>query len=488
MACFPFWIQVPGLSTWENNFMTNVQILFTIVILSGKDRVSTSWQRNYTKNTPQQERFLSMQLFDFQQKGVERIKQYGSTLLADEMGLGKTVQAIVAVTELGKIPALVICPKAVIENWKREIEKWDTSAQIITTKTESLQNVNFYIINYDIVIKKLELLQKINYQALILDEIHYVKNYKVKRTKAVEQLANRNVLKIGLSGTPILNHGTEIHQIAKLIDPSCLGNNFFSFITQFGQQDRWGGYVLRKDRLLALNEKLKKIMLRRIKTEVLTQLPEKLRQEILIEVDDHDYRKRLKQYAIEKNENLQLLGFIAHERRVLSELKIDSTIDFVLDRLAETDQKIVIFAHHTDTIKQLSEKLTENKILNTIYIGEQSQEQRNAAIEKFKNEAQVIIISIHAGGTGINLQFANYVIFHELDWSPAQLQQAEDRCHRIGQNSNVNVYYLIAKNTMDMQISARLVSKLEQINAIIDGEQNLEREKLEAYKELLQIL
>jgi SWI/SNF-related matrix-associated actin-dependent regulator 1 of chromatin subfamily A len=450
------------------------------------------------------------QLYKFQEEGVRFAVQKRKVLLADEMGLGKSVQAIRAIQQLGAFPCIVIAPKAVVSNWKNEIEKWGGTAQIITSKFKfnnpslfESDQPEFYIINYDIIIKQLDELLTIPYKALIIDEIHYAKNYKAKRTKGVERLIQEKYDKakrenpliiIGLSGTPILNHGTEIHQIAKLINPYCLGFSFFTFADRYCTPAPFGGYELNHSALPELNERLKEIMLRRKKAEVLTELPDKTRIDVELCIDEREYLNQIRaqvQILKEqfKDDSQILLGLMSRERRITGTLKAEKVVEFMLDRLEETNEKIVVFAHHKDVIQTISSRLKEEGYDNSVYVGEMSDEQRQKALDDFQTKHRVIIISMHAGGTGINLQFANYVVFAELDWSPSQLQQAEDRCHRIGQKNNVTVYYLFAKNTIDEDITNSVVRKMQVINAIVDNiELEAKNNKENAYHALLRSL
>lgn len=449
-----------------------------------------------------------MQLYEFQEKGIEFITQKKKVLVADTMGLGKTIQAIVAVQRLDKFPCLVIAPKAVIANWKNEVGKWGSTAKILDSKfvfsqEELITDTQFFIINYDILPKKISELLKIPYKSIILDEIHYAKNYRAKRTKAVERLIEEKYDKvkkqnplviIGLSGTPILNHGTEIHQIAKIIDPYCLGFSFFTFAGRYCIPARFGGYELNTQKIDELNDRLKMIMIRRKKEDVLKDLPDKTRVDIEVCINESEYRNQLRTQVKALKEKYEkdseiILGLISNERKLTGLLKVDNVVEFLLDRLQETNEKIVVFAHHTDVITKISERLREEGYENTVYIGSMTSEQRQKALDDFREKNRIIIISIHAGGVGINLQFANYVVFAELDWSPSQLQQAEDRCHRIGQKNNVTVYYLFAKNTIDENITNSVIKKMQVINAIIDDiEIEAEDEKINAYQALLRSL
>lgn len=451
------------------------------------------------------------QLYEFQKKGVEFITTKKKVLLADSMGLGKTPQSIVAIQQLAAFPCIVVAPKSVIGNWKNEVEKWGSTAKVIDTKFAYNQSglsiedePHFYVINYDILPKKLSELLKIPYKAVIMDEVHYAKNYRAKRSKACEKLIqekydkkeNKNPLVvIGLSGTPIINHGTEIHQIAKLIDPYALGFSFFTFAGRYCIPARFGGYEINRNMVDQLNDRLSNtIMLRRRKEDVLLDLPAKTRVDVEVEIDEKQYKDELRAEAMILKANQQkdsqiILGLMSKERRVAGRLKAQKVVEFLLDRLNETDEKITVFAHHTDVIKTISNELRKAGFENSIYIGEMSDSERQKAIDDFRNQNRVIIISIHAGGIGINLQFANYVVFAELDWSPSQMQQAEDRAYRIGQKKNVTVYYLFAKNTIDEAITSHVVKKMQVINAVIDDiEIEAEQEKMSAYQALLRSL
>jgi len=435
-------------------------------------------------------------LLNFQKEGLDfLLKSSGNALLADEMGLGKTVQTLSYVsTEKQTFPVLVVAPLVTLNNWEREISKFvkkkskngrvnenesATSTIIRTGKSQELPVTDFYIINYELLYKRTKDLSKLNIKTIVCDEVHNLRSKTTQKYKAVKKLAALpSVLyRLGLSGTPIYNRGSEIWPIVDILRPGLLGSfkefcEYFCYVNEKGK-----AIVLENKRASLRNELQKHVMLRRKKSDVLKELKDKVRYKEVIDSDTDYYFEELEKIwtkleeeqkdaetAFDKSASYQRA--IQSERQIAGIAKLPHVINFVKN-IMEIEESVVVFCHHKVIHKLLHESLSEFSPVSII--GGQSDKLRQDQIDKFqKGESKLMIAGLRAGNVGINLTRAKYVIFAELDWSPAIHRQAEDRLHRIGQKNTVFAYYLIGNGTLDDHVANILVDKSYEIDTIMD--------------------
>jgi SNF2 family DNA or RNA helicase len=435
-------------------------------------------------------------LLNFQKEGLDfLLKSSGNALLADEMGLGKTVQTLSYVaTEKQTFPVLVVAPLVTLNNWEREISKFmkkksrngriiesesPTSTIIRTGKSQELPVTDFYIINYELLYKRLSDLSKLNLRTIVCDEVHNLRSKTTQKYKAVKKLAALPSLsyRIGLSGTPIFNRGSEIWPIVDILRPGLLGS-FKEFCEYFCYvNDKGKAIVLENKRASLRNELQKHVMLRRKKSDVLKELKDKVRYKEVIDADTDYYFDELGKIwtKLEEEQKNAETAFdksasyhraIQSERQIAGVAKLPHVINFVKN-IMEIEESVVVFCHHKVIHKLLHESLVEFSPVSII--GGQSDKLRQDQIDKFqKGESKLMIAGLRAGNVGINLTRAKYVIFAELDWSPAIHRQAEDRLHRIGQKNTVFAYYLIGNGTLDDHVANILVDKSYEIDSIMD--------------------
>ena len=435
-------------------------------------------------------------LLNFQKEGLDfLLKSSGNALLADEMGLGKTVQTLsYAATEKQTFPLLVVAPLVTLNNWEREIEKFlkkksrngriieseSPSVTIIRTgKSHELPKTDIYIINYELLFKRNDDLSKLGLKTIVCDEVHNLRSKTTQKYKAVKKLAALpSVLyRIGLSGTPIYNRGSEIWPIIDIIKPGLLGSfkefcEYFCYVNEKGK-----AIVLENKRASLRNELQKHVMLRRKKSDVLKELKDKVRYKEVIAADTDYYLEELdkiwkKVETEQKDADSEFIKSASYHRAIQSErqiagiAKLPHVINFVKN-IMEIEESVVVFCHHKVIHKLLHESLQEFSPVSII--GGQSDSFRQGEIDKFqRGESKLMIAGIRAGNVGINLTRAKYVIFAELDWSPAIHRQAEDRLHRIGQKNTVFAYYLIGQGTLDDHVANILVDKSYEIDEIMD--------------------
>ena len=470
-------------------------------------------------------------LLPYQRGGIAYAASRPATLIGDEMGLGKTIQALGVInTDPGIRTVLIICPASLKLNWAREAEKWLTrdfglyiayGKKLDEVKTDGDgADGHIIIANYDI-LHKYDVAGQ-TWDLLIVDEAHYLKNLKAQRTKIVlgsdDKKKPRQPItakrRLFLTGTPIVNRPIELWGLANSLAPQTFPN-FFSFAKRYcdAHQERIfvrGGGGRSKlvwnfngaSNLEELQEKLRETcMVRRLKADVLTDLPPKRRQIITLaqngasqaiadercawtQHEDHINELRAEVELAAASDDDAAYGAavaklhkglqVAFEemstvRHLTAVAKVPAVVEHVENILAEVD-KVVIFAHHRDVVKELFEALTEyNPVTVT---GDTSLPARQANVGSFQNEprTRVFIGNIQAAGVGITLTAASHVVFAELDWVPGNVSQAEDRCHRIGQSDRVLVQHLVIDGSIDALMAATIVRKQEVLDAALDDE------------------
>ncbi len=449
-------------------------------------------------------------LLNFQKEGLDfLLKSSGNALLADEMGLGKTVQTLAYIaSEKQSLPVLVIAPLVILNNWQREIGKFmkkksrngrivedeiPSSTLIRTGKKGSIGNFDFYVINYELLHKRFDDLSKLNIKTLVCDEVQHLRSKTTQKYAAVKKIAALKSIqyRVGLSGTPIYNHGSEIWPIVDILKPGLLGN-FKEFCEYFCYLDEKGKAIVVPNKRDGLRHLLTDhIMLRRKKSDVLKELKEKVKHTEVIDADVSYYQDELNKIwnKLEEEQKIADTEFLKHasyqraiqsERQAAGAAKLPSVIEFVKN-IMEIEESVVVFCHHKSIHKLLHESLQQ--FHPSAIIGGQTDKARQANIDHFQNgDTKLMIAGLRAGNLGINLTRARYVVFAELDWSPAIHLQAEDRLHRIGQKNTVFAYYLIGNGTLDEHVANILVDKSYEIDTIMDEKresfENKEKAKL----------
>lgn len=452
------------------------------------------------------------QLLNYQAEGRDFLSTRQHAMLCDEMGLGKTIQAIAAINKLGARKVLIVCPATLKLNWKRELEKWldkERSIQVLTTTNVIIDpNVDIVIVNYDLltygaattlgVYKAgredalgaregliLSQILKRKWAVGIFDESHYLKNLKALRTKAVlqrDRIASHCVYKWFLTGTPVLNRPSELYPIFRAVFPDVI----FPYVTYTkyamkfcgGHYDGYKLWDRGASNIEELSRRIKRagIMLRRLKKDVLTELPDKQYQLVpmigcttriampLIS-ESMKWIKKLKHQDIGGE-----LGEISELRHRIAQTKLPLCIEHIRG-LLETEEKIVVFAYHSDIIDALAEAFKGDEAV--VLDGRMSQKAREEAVKSFQEspECRIFIGQIQAAGVGITLTAARTVVFVESSWVPGEIAQAVDRCHRIGQKDSVLAQFLIIEDSIEEHMLATVIDKLKTIEKI-HGEEN----------------
>ena len=500
----------PNEAIIPDNFQNVQQIQWILERYPMEILSKSAWRRKIIKSTtkkikPKKIEKLSKaspgkqfkgKLLNFQKEGLDfLLKSSGNALLADEMGLGKTVQTLAYIsTEKQSSPTLVIAPLVTLRNWQREIGKFmmkksrngrlmeqsvPSSTLIRKGKSQDIGKFDFYIINYELLEKRLVDLSKLNIRTIVCDEVQNLRSKSTKKYAAVKKLTALKSVKyrIGLSGTPIYNRGSEIWPIVDILRPGLLGS-FKEFCEYFCYVNDKGKAIVLENKRESLREELcRHVMLRRKKSDVLKELKDKVRYKEFIDSDSTYYNNELdkiwKKLEVEQKEaetafdkSASFHRAIQSERQAAGVAKLPHVINFVKN-IMEIDESVVVFCHHRAIHDLLHNSLSEFN--PSSIIGGQSDNKRQLQIDMFQEgKTKLMIAGLRAGNLGINLTRAKYVIFAELDWSPAIHRQAEDRLHRIGQKNTVFAYYLIGNGTLDDHVAKILVDKSYEIDSIMD--------------------
>lgn len=417
-------------------------------------------------------------VYPFQKEGIEfALGKHCRILIADEMGVGKTIQAI----GLCKLyqenwPVLIVCPGSVKYSWKGELMNWlkikEKYIQIINSSKNKFNNrAEFFIISYDLVRRVYKKLYRRKFEFIILDESHCIKNREALRTYYITPMAQKAKRLLLLSGTPLLSRPVEGYTALSCLRPDIF-SSFMPYgkrycdpkLTQFGLN--WSGASNTKE----LHFILSTLMIRRLKKEVLNQLPPKRRVKIEIECEKEPLNQIKDYYAHRgKKQNHASLS-MPDIYRLTGEAKIKGIKSYVRD-LLESEVKFLIFAHHKTVLNQIEKLVRKNKVKYIRIDGSTIGEERFDLVNKFQTDPNclVAILSINAASTGITLTAASLVVFAELTWTPSIMIQAEDRAHRIGQESDhVDISYLYGRDTLDEYIFSKLSHKLNIVSTTLD--------------------
>lgn len=488
---------------------------------------------------------LKAEMFPFQKTGVayslSREQENGNigVIVGDEPGLGKTVQAIATVEAKRSKCVLVICPNTLKENWKIEIEqKWTNSkAMVLTDRVKStwptfskVGMVKYFICNYESLKKffvaeiKVTLDEKTGkpkplrlnhitfrenidlFDAVIIDEVHRCKDGKTQQSKFTMGISRSKQLIVALTGTPIVNKPidliTQLYIINRL---DCFGG-YKRFVDRYCTIDTPAAHLKELNYLMH-----KHCFYRREKKEVLTDLPDKMRNIVTIDISNRaEYKKAEDHFINYLRENLQksegeintaLRGEAMVQIQILKKIAAKGKIEQVIDHIQEvTDagQKIVVFAWHIEIVKAIKDLIPDAVTI----VGDDSLEARNNAVTAFQkckkcgirlenhskqdhdhvlSDVNVMICNIKSGGVGITLTASSRVGFIELPWTPADCDQCEDRTHRISQKDSVEASYFLGKDTIDEYIYELIEKKRKIVQSVLGDEVEVETKMIDDF-------
>lgn len=435
---------------------------------------------------------LNANLRDYQIDALnwfETLDYYGfGGILADEMGLGKTIQTITFLLSKENKKSLVVTPTSLIHNWKSEFEKFAPSLNVCIAHgpkkergrvIDNLKDYDVILTTYGSLRNDLEKYEDINFDYCIIDEAQNIKNPIAMSTDAVKSI--KAVNRFALTGTPIENNLTELWSIFDFIMPGYLYN-----LTKFNAI-----FIKNESNIENLKRMIKPFILRRTKKQVIKELPDKIERQFLVEMGKEqkklygvyieDIQRKLKEKKDIKNK-ITVFSYLTKLRQLCLDpsvivedykgksAKIEACLEIIKEYI-EDNNKILVFSQFTSVLKNIGNKLSKSNISYNYLDGQTKSIDRIKLVNEFNegNDKQVFLISLKAGGTGLNLTSANTVIHFDPWWNLSVENQASDRAHRFGQKDVVEVIKLIAKGTIEEKIVELQEKKKELIDNMIDG-------------------
>ncbi|WP_100753556.1 DEAD/DEAH box helicase [Vibrio salilacus] len=414
--------------------------------------------------------------------------------LADDMGLGKTLQALKVIEHFSpQGPSLVVCPKSVLLNWQQECARFTPTLNMIDLENcpdrslaiEQAKAGEVVLISYGLVTRMSSALQAQTWQSAVLDEAQHIKNPTAQRAKALTALTAER--RLTLSGTPVENHLVELWSQFAFLNPGLLGS-----LKQF--KSKYGQAAKNEEDLLRLKAIVGPFVMRRMKTAVLTELPEKteLIHHIELSNKERSAYEAVRRESLSKAERgeggtMQLLAALTRLRQVCCDPylvfdnldEVSSKLKAALELVQEAREgghRILVFSQFVQLLKRFSDLVTSHQIGFSYLDGQSSTKARQAAIQAFKTgEHDLFLISLKAGGTGLNLTEADTVIHLDPWWNPAVEDQASDRAHRMGQTNPVTVYRLVASDTVEEKIIALHQEKRDLADKVLSGQSNAQQ-------------
>ena len=414
---------------------------------------------------------LNLPLYEYQKIGAGFICAGRNVIIADQPGLGKTIQSLSATKIRNAQKILIFAPKSAKKTWKDEIKKWldEDSVVVVGGSPAERQkqwesDSKYYVVNYHLLLRDSNFMRKINWDFVIADEATDISNPDAKITKALKKLKAKH--KVALTGTPISNTIKDIWSIMDWVQKGLLGT-FGEFQKEYCIKDKYGSIIGYKN-LEKLKTKIEPYFLRRLKSEVLTELPPKTYENIYSEFSPEELRLYV---AIQEEIMEDLVKLKMTDRRYLSKALVKmlrlkqmtgsseiingERISSKLEDLKELlkiilsgDDKAIIFTQFKTMADILMRELSEYNPL--LIAGGVSEKERGENQDTFTDDSKhKLLIMTSAGSRSLNLQRASYVIHYDLPWSISQTEQREDRAHRNGQKQNVTIYRMMVRNTVD---------------------------------------
>jgi SWI/SNF-related matrix-associated actin-dependent regulator 1 of chromatin subfamily A len=461
---------------------------------------------------------LLREMFPYQKRGVAYALKTKRLIVGDQPGLGKTGQAIATMVGADAKCILVICPATLRENWKREWQIWTgKDSMVLSDKNKNtwyqyfkVGYCNVFIANYeslkkyfvqDIVrplgkdgkpaplrLNHIKFKESINlFDAVIIDEVHRCKDGKTQQSKFVMGICKGKEWVLALTGTPVVNKPMDLIPQLHIINRLQDFGNYNGFINTYCQGVNGASNLKQLNYLMH-----KTCFYRREKTEVLKDLPAKMRNIVRVDISNRaEYNKAENDFVeylrvnLEKSEDQidaamrgQIMVQMGILKRISARGKVDDMIEHI-NEVVEAGEKIVVFAWHKEMVQELKAAIPNAVTI----VGDDSMEERQRAVDNFQNDpkTQVILCNIKSGGVGITLTASSRVAFIELPWHPADCEQCEDRCHRIGQLDSVQCTYFLGHETIDKYIYSIIEKKRAIVNQVTGAEDNIETNMVDEF-------
>lgn len=467
-----------------------------ITDLMSSDWSNLTYMSQCSRNSPQG---INAELYHYQVDGWRWlgfiVREEVGGLLADEMGLGKTLQVISALSDPGtggKVQcSLIVAPGSLLENWKREIDKFSQDLSVIkhhgstrTGRPKDLEKYDVVLTSYDTAVRDLSLLKMINWSVVALDEAQNIKNPKAKRTISVKELPR--AASLAITGTPVENKLTDLWSIMDFVLPGYLGS-LRAFSDQFSND---------LDAAASIEPLISPLMLRRLVSDVAKDLPDRIDIPEIIQFSEAEALEyeRIRQAVLDEYGQsgtlvalTKLRQFCAHPALLSEHDPINFQQEFVkftrlleiVEEIIEYGDKAIIFTSYTSMADRIKAAVREQfYAFAAVLDGRTPIDDRQLLIDKFSNESGggILVLNPKAGGSGLNITAANHVIHYNLEWNPALEDQASARAHRRGQTRPVMVRRLICQGTVEEIIEDRVIHKRQISEAAVVGISGTEQE------------
>ncbi|MBW6453955.1 MAG: DEAD/DEAH box helicase family protein, partial [Methyloprofundus sp.] len=445
---------------------------------------------------------IKVRLFPYQTEGVAFLAARGRALLADDMGLGKTLQAIAATVWMaehaGVKKVLVVCPASLKQQWAREIEKFTTqTVQVIQGSVEGRQvqyraDALFFVVNYELVLRDLSVIgETLKPDLLILDEAQKIKNWRTKIAATIKLISTRYVFV--LTGTPLENRIEDLYSLMQVVDPRVLGPLWRCLLDFHITDER--GKVIGYRNLSELRQRISSVMLRRNRSLVSDQLPD--RTEVRLDIpmtrvqqDLHGaamsaaglIAKIAKRRPLTPGESNRLMSALQQARMACNAAglvdkvtegspKLDEVKRLLEELCLQSNRKVVVFSQWT-LMTEMVESLVRSLGLGCVRLhGGVATSQRGKLMEKFQHDDAIqVFISTDAGGVGLNLQAGSALINLDMPWNPGVLEQRIGRIHRLGQKEKIQIFLLLAADSYEQQVASLVRGKRDLFDNVINPE------------------
>jgi SWI/SNF-related matrix-associated actin-dependent regulator of chromatin subfamily A-like protein 1 len=425
---------------------------------------------------------------EHQKESIQKLVENKKFILADDMGLGKTTSTIIAALETGAKKVLIICPATLKINWKREIENYSDKTIYIAEGKNFNTDADFVITNYDIIKnfhdpknKEESQILAANFDLVIIDEAHYIKNATAQRTKLINDIVKTIDRLWLLTGTPMTSRPMDYFNLLSLVD-SPVSKNWMAYAIRYcagyqfkvGNRKVWN--ITGASNLEELRDRTSGTILRRLKENVL-DLPDKIITPVYLRLKSNAYEEVMGEYYDwydknpEESKSLTVqFSKLTKVRQIIADEKIHQTIE-IAENIIEQGKKVIIFCNFTDSLNKICEHFGK---LAVKLDGSMSQYERQFSVDQFQenDKVKVFVGNIKAAGTGITLTAGEAAIFNDLSFLPSDHAQAEDRSYRYGQKNNVLVYYPIFENTIEGIIYDILNNKKKVISTVMGDNVN----------------
>jgi SNF2 family DNA or RNA helicase len=474
-------------------------ILAELASEAGDVQSDAAWQTHLKKISgladyvPKLPSTLQAELRDYQLEGFQwlsRLAHWGvGACLADDMGLGKTVQTLAVLLERAPHgPALVVAPISVAMNWQSEVARFAPTLRVRAyNQQRSLNDLNAFdlvIASYGMLQQDTEAFSQVEWNTVVLDEAQVIKNAATKRSQAA--MALKADFRIIASGTPVENHLGELWNLFRFINPGLLGSKE-RFTEKFSNPIERGDKLARTH----LKRLIQPFILRRTKTQVLSELPARTEITLQVELSEQERHlyEALRQEALDKIEHMspeqgksmqvlaeitKLRRFCCHPQLVVKGSSVAGSklavFAAVTEELLDNNHKALVFSQFVDHLAIVRAWLEEKGIGYQYLDGSTPAQERKRRVDAFQaGQGDIFLISLKAGGTGLNLTAADYVIHLDPWWNPAVEDQASDRAHRMGQLRPVTIYRLVTQQTIEDKIIALHAQKRDLADSLLEG-------------------